>query len=157
MSSIHRLERKQLLPCSLSEAWSFFSDPRNLKVITPDHMGFHIIGDAPGQMYAGQLIQYTVKPVMNWPFTWLTEITQVQAPSFFIDEQRLGPYRLWHHQHHFRETPQGVEMHDIVHYVLPYGWLGNLLHPLIRKKLERIFDYRVDKVKQLFPVRPMVV
>jgi ligand-binding SRPBCC domain-containing protein len=148
--SIHIFQKTQLLSCSLPEAWSFFSDPKNLKVITPPEMGFDIVGKAPEKMYAGMLIQYIVKPLFNIPTNWLTEITQVQEPHFFIDEQRVGPYQLWHHQHHFKATEQGVEMQDIIHYIIPLGFLGDMMHPIVKNQLNRIFDYRTLQVDRIF-------
>jgi ligand-binding SRPBCC domain-containing protein len=128
----------------MEEAWQFFSDPRNLRDITPDYMDFQITSsDLPDKMYPGLIVHYKVRPVMGLPITWVTEITHVDEPGFFVDEQRFGPYRMWHHQHLFREIPGGVEMDDIVEYVLPFGPLGTLLHALfIRKQLNSIFDYR---------------
>lgn len=115
-------------------------------------MGFKIISLHHGSsMYAGQIIEYKVSPVMNIPLYWMTEITHVSDKKFFVDEQRFGPYSLWHHQHHFREVEGGVEMTDIVHYKLPMGWLGDLAHMLfVKKQLQQIFDYRYTAVEKLF-------
>ncbi len=151
--SVHSFEKKQLLNCTLQEAWTFFSNPQNLKLITPAEMGFDIVGEAPKKMYPGLLIQYLVKPLFHIPMTWLTEITYVQEPHFFIDEQRVGPYSLWHHQHHFTETPEGVIMHDIVTYILPFGFCGELMHPVVKKKLNRIFDYRTEYIAKRFGIK----
>lgn len=102
-------------------------------------------------MYAGQLIEYRVSPLLGIPMYWMTEITQVVEGKYFIDEQRFGPYSLWHHQHHFREVEGGVEMTDIVHYKIPMGILGVVADKLfVRKKLETIFDYRYVAVDKLF-------
>lgn len=150
----HTIRTVQMIPVSLDEAWAFFSNPGNLQTITPEGMGFKIISKDQGQkMYAGQLIEYKVKPLWGIPVYWMTEITHVKDREFFIDEQRFGPYRLWHHQHHFREVPGGVEMTDIVHYKVPLGFLGRLANRLfVRKKLETIFRYRYQKVVELFGV-----
>lgn len=148
--SVHSFEKKIILHCSQQEAWAFFCSPQNLKLITPDEMGFDIVGEAPKKMYPGLLIQYIVKPLLGIPTTWVTEITHVQEPHFFVDEQRVGPYSMWHHQHHFTETSDGILMHDIVTYILPFGFLGDLVHSLVKKKLNRIFDYRTEKIEQLF-------
>lgn len=115
-------------------------------------MGFKIISRHQGdKVYAGQIIEYKVKPLLGIPVYWMTEITQVKDQEYFIDEQRFGPYRLWHHQHHFREIPGGVEMTDIVHYKIPLGLIGRLANRLfVRKKLEKIFHYRFGKVEELF-------
>lgn len=148
----HSIKTVQKIPISLDEAWLFFSNPANLQTITPDDMGFEIISKHHGPvMYPGQLIEYTVKPVLGIPMYWMTEITQVKDKEYFIDEQRFGPYRLWHHQHHFKAIPGGVEMTDIVHYKIPLGILGKLANNLfVSKKLRQIFQYRFVKVETLF-------
>ena len=140
------------MPISLAEAWDFFSSPANLQRITPAHMGFRIISRYHGEkMYPGQLIEYTVRPLLGIPLYWMTEITHVQEGVYFVDEQRFGPYALWHHQHHFREVEGGVEMTDIVHYKIPLGLLGWIADRLfVRQKLEQIFDYRYRKVSEIF-------
>lgn len=148
--SINVLYQTQFIRCSIEEAWSFFSDPKNLNEITPDDMSFEIIGTPPSKMYAGLMIQYRVKPLLNIPMQWLTEITQVQEPDFFIDEQRVGPYSLWHHEHHFKAVEGGVEMKDIIHYKIPFAPFSNIIIPLVKKKLEHIFNYRTLKVDSIF-------
>lgn len=152
MSKVYSLRALQVLPISLEEAWLFFSDPANLAAITPESMGFNIISKHHGErMYAGQIIEYKVKPVLGIPLYWMTEITHVMDRQYFIDEQRFGPYSLWHHQHHFKEVPGGVEMEDIVHYKLPFWFLGDIAHAMfVRKKLEGIFDYRKQAVEDRF-------
>lgn len=149
--SLHRLERIQTLPISLEEAWNFFSSPANLQAITPEYMGFKVLSNLPPKMYAGQIIEYKVSPVMNLPLHWVTEITHVEAPVFFIDEQRFGPYSFWHHQHHFLPINGGVQMKDIVHYKLPFGPLGDLAHALfVKRQLEEIFDFRFKILEEKF-------
>ena len=149
--AIHRLHRIQRLPITRDRAWDFFSDPRNLATITPDELGFQIKTELPDTMYPGMFIQYTVKPLLGIPMTWVTEITQVRPKEFFIDEQRVGPYSIWHHQHFFRDIPGGVEMEDIVDYQLPLSPLGDVVHPwLVKPKLKQIFDYREVKMRELF-------
>lgn len=148
--SIHSFEKKIVLPCTLPEAWAFFSNPQNLKLITPPEMGFDIVGEPPKKMYPGLLIQYIVRPMFNIPTTWLTEITHVHEPHFFVDEQRVGPYRMWHHQHHFTETSEGVLMHDIVTYIIPFGFLGDIMLPIVENKLNGIFDYRTTQIEKKF-------
>ena len=148
---VFKLETVQIINTSIIRCWDFFSNPENLKVITPDYMGFEIIGALEKKMYPGQIIQYYVKPVLGIPLRWVTEITQVREHEFFIDEQRIGPYRLWHHQHFFRQVNDGVEMRDIVHYALPLGILGTMVNALyVRKQLDQIFDYRNKKITELF-------
>ena len=149
---VRSLKRIQFLPISLEKAWDFFSDPANLANITPPGMGFHILSDhRPPRMYAGQLIEYRVSPMWGIPLYWMTEITHVVEGCYFIDEQRFGPYALWHHQHHFRVVEGGVEMTDLVHYKVPLGPIGTIADRLfVRKKLESIFDYRYRRVEELF-------
>jgi ligand-binding SRPBCC domain-containing protein len=149
--AIHCLQKTQKLNLSISEVWDFISSPKNLKEITPDYMGFEILTDLPEKMYAGQIIQYKVTPLLNIPMSWCTEITHVKEHEYFVDEQRQGPYQLWHHQHHIREVKGGVEMTDIVHYQVPLGFIGELFVPLIvTPKLKDIFQYRFGKMEQLF-------
>lgn len=148
----HTIKTVQKIPVSLDVAWNFFSDPANLQTITPPEMGFKIISQHHGhKMYAGQIIEYKVKPLMGIPVYWMTEITQVKDKEYFIDEQRFGPYKLWHHQHHFKEIPGGVEMTDIVHYKNPFGFLGRVGNNVfVANKLKNIFGYRFRKVEELF-------
>jgi ligand-binding SRPBCC domain-containing protein len=140
------------MPVSLAQAWDFFSSPANLQTITPPYMGFTIISQHHGdKMYPGQIIEYKVTPVLGIPLYWMTEITHVQEERFFVDEQRFGPYSLWHHQHHFKAIEGGVEMTDIVHYKLPLWWLGDMANALfVKKQLAGIFEYRKKKVEEMF-------
>lgn len=148
---IHRIEVEQKLPISLDEAWKFFSTPKNLDLITPDDMSFEIISGADHKTYAGQLITYKIRPLLNFPMNWVTEITQCVDHSYFIDEQRFGPYTFWHHQHHFEQTEDGVLMKDILHYALPLGILGELMGKLfIHSKVHEIFMFREQKLNDLF-------
>jgi len=148
---IYRLETVQNLPISQKEAWDFLSDPKNLKTITPDYMGFQILSGAAERMYAGQIIQYIVTPVFGIPTKWVTEITHVQEGSYFVDEQRFGPYDLWHHKHFINPIKNGVEMIDIVDYKIPFGFLGRIAHPLlVAPKLKEIFEYRKNALVALF-------
>ncbi|MCW3090241.1 MAG: hypothetical protein JWP81_1310 [Ferruginibacter sp.] len=152
MSKVYSIKTVQQIPIPLEEAWNFFSSSANLKDITPDNLGFNIISKHHGErMYAGQIIEYTVRPVLNIPLYWMTEITHVEDKKYFVDEQRFGPYGMWHHQHHFRAIENGVEMTDIVHYKLSFGIIGSIIHRLIVKnQLKKIFDYRYRTVEQLF-------
>jgi ligand-binding SRPBCC domain-containing protein len=152
MSKVYAFKTIQRLPVSLDAAWDFFSSPVNLKEITPDDLGFNIISKHHGEkMYAGQIIEYTVKPVLGIPLYWMTEITHVEDKKYFVDEQRYGPYSMWHHQHHFKVVEAGVEMTDIIHYKLPFWFLGDVANALfIKKQLKKIFDYRYKVVAQKF-------
>jgi len=152
MAKYYRLHRKQELEISIEEAWDFFSSPKNLKKITPTYLGFEVTSDNPEKMYPGMIITYIVKPLLGIPLKWMTEITQVRENEFFIDEQRVGPYKLWHHQHLFSKSPSGgVIMEDIIHYILPLGILGRIAHGLfVRKQLEGIFTYRKEVTDELW-------
>lgn len=154
MNKIYSFKVTQYLPVSPDEAWDFFSNPANLQSITPGNMGFKIVSKFHGsRMYPGQVIQYKVSPVLGIPLNWMTEITHVEPGHYFVDEQRFGPYRLWHHQHHFKPVDGGVEMTDIVHYKLPLWILGDVANRLfVKAQLKKIFDYRFDKVEALFGV-----
>jgi ligand-binding SRPBCC domain-containing protein len=148
---MHILKRVTKLPISVNEAWEFFSSPKNLQTITPSYMGFIIKSGADVSMYSGMLIRYTVTPILGIPLDWVTEITHVENMKFFVDEQRVGPYAIWHHEHHFKAIPNGVEMTDIVSYKLPFGFIGALLEPFIVKgKVEEIFNYRDKRMGELF-------
>lgn len=158
--SVYTLKRTQCLPISLEHAWQFFSSPANLKEITPPYMGFDITSDKRFlvKMYPGQVITYTVKPVLGIPLFWMTEITHVEEGRFFVDEQRVGPYKIWHHQHHFEAVEGGVEMTDLVHYQLPLGPLGDLAQVMfVRRQLNEIFDYRYKKLEDLFGTMPQIL
>ncbi len=134
-------------------AWEFLSNPNNLKTITPDYMGFKIISGADRPMYEGQIIQYLVTPVLGIKTKWVTEITHIVDQKYFVDEQRFGPYALWHHKHFIKAIDGGVEMEDIIDYKLPFGVLGELVHPIVVKpKLEEIFSYRAKKLEELFGI-----
>lgn len=139
---LHRLEHRQLLPIAIEEAWGFFGNPANLPLITPASLGFRITSPQPERMYGGMIVAYTVTPFFGVKVGWVTEITHAVAPVFFVDEQRFGPYRFWHHQHHFMSVSSGTEMLDLVHYALPFGLLGRVAAPLVAKRLKTIFDYR---------------
>ncbi|WP_299100933.1 SRPBCC family protein [uncultured Winogradskyella sp.] len=148
---IYTLHKKQNLPISVEEAWAFLSSPANLKTITPDYMSFDILSGADRPMFPGQIIQYIVTPVLGIKTKWVTEITHVRDNEYFVDEQRFGPYALWHHKHFIKEIEGGVEMEDIIDYKVPMGILGQLVHPiLVKPKLEEIFNYRTTKLEELF-------
>lgn len=148
---IYTLKSKQQLPISIDVAWEFLSDPRNLKVITPQHMGFFIESGAEKAMFPGQIIQYLITPIFGIKTRWVTEITYVIDKQYFVDEQRFGPYSFWHHKHFIKEIPGGVEMEDIIDYKIPFGFLGQLMHPIIvQPKLNQIFEYRRNKLIELF-------
>ena len=148
---IYQKHTEQKLPITLQEAWNFLSDPKNLSKITPEEMGFTITAGADRKMYPGQLIQYTVTPLLGIKLKWVTEITHLEDQHYFVDEQRFGPYALWHHKHFIKAIDGVVEMEDIIEYKVPMGWLGQLVHPfLVKPKLEEIFAHRQKKLIELF-------
>ena len=150
--AIYKMIRKQVIPADIATLWDFFKDPSNLTAITPSYMNFVIkTMDTSDDIYAGQMITYSVAPIAKIPLFWMTEITAVEKHRYFIDEQRRGPYKMWHHQHHFREVPGGVEMTDIVHYKLPLWILGDVAHSLfVKSQLKGIFDHRYEVTERLF-------
>jgi ligand-binding SRPBCC domain-containing protein len=156
--AIYTLSRTQIINAGLPQCWAFFSDPRNLQRITPPSLDFRILSDLPPAVYPGMMIQYRVRPLFGIPVTWLTEITQVDAPHSFVDEQRVGPYRLWHHEHTFRQMGERqVEIGDKVHYAMPFGVFGSAAHALfVRGELEKIFAYREKVVTQIFSETSLV-
>jgi len=150
-SGVFTLTAHQSLPISIDEAWAFFSDPSNLAKITPAEMGFNITSGNPGKMFAGQIISYEIGIFPFVKSNWVTEITQVKNNVYFIDEQRFGPYRMWHHEHHFAVRENGVFTTDRVTYKIPFGFIGKIAHYLfIRKKLLYIFSYRSEILFNFF-------
>ena len=148
---IYTLHKKQQLPISLDTAWEFLSNPKNLKTITPDYMSFTIVSEIDRPLYTGQIIQYIVTPLLGIKTKWVSEITHIEEKKYFVDEQMYGPYALWHHKHFIKEIDGGVEMEDIIDYKVPLGILGQIVHPFIVKpKLEEIFNYRQEKLEELF-------
>jgi ligand-binding SRPBCC domain-containing protein len=152
--AVHSFRKVQCIPASLERVWDFFSDPGNLPAITPPYMRFTILSPGSGGgIYAGQLLEYRLRPLPWLLVYWMTEIIQVNQGVYFVDEQRRGPYRLWHHQHHFRNIAGGIEMTDIVHYEVPLGFMGSWANALfVRKQLEGLFQYRRQRVEEIFGV-----
>jgi ligand-binding SRPBCC domain-containing protein len=153
MDMLHSITTTQKLNCDLATAWDFLSSPMNLQKITPAYMGFQILSDPKQlkEMYAGQIIEYHVSPVAGIKMHWVTEITHVEKGVYFVDEQRFGPYSFWHHKHWLTAVEGGVEMHDIVHYKLPFGPLGRLMNSLVvARQLNSIFEFRKKTLDELF-------
>lgn len=150
--NLFKIVRRQQLSASLEDVWAFFSNPANLAAITPPELGFVTTSQqVKPHIYPGQVITYTITPFAGIKMNWMTEITHVDGHHLFVDEQRKGPYKLWHHQHHFEPNDNGVLMTDIVHYSLPLGPLGLLAHAwFVKKQLNHIFDYRFQKTEMLF-------
>lgn len=148
---LERMEYKQVLKTDLKTAWEFLSAPENLGKITPPHMQFQTLSGGGIPMHAGQIIQYKISPFPGTRMNWVTEITHVQEGEFFVDEQRFGPYAFWHHQHHIKAHPDGVEMIDILHYRVPFGFIGKIVNAvLIRSQVKNIFSYRYNVLEKLF-------
>ena len=150
---LHTLKTTQVLKTDIDTVWDFMSSPENLALITPQYMGFTILSDKEDikKMYPGQIIHYYVTPIMDIKMNWVTEITHVVHHKYFVDEQRFGPYAFWHHKHFIKEVPGGIEMTDILHYKVPFGFIGNIVNRLfISHKIKEIFDYRFNKLEELF-------
>jgi len=152
--AFYQFQREQFIKSSIEEIWDFISSPQNLKRITPQDMGFDIrTPNLPDKIYEGMIISYTVRPLFGIPTNWVTEITHLRDKLYFVDEQRVGPYKLWHHQHIISPEKNGVLMKDIVSYQPPFGWLGSMANALvIKNKLNEIFDYRTEVLKKIYPL-----
>lgn len=142
----------QLVKASIEDCWDFFSSPSNLSVITPPDMNFRIQFPEPmPAMYQGLIIRYTVSPLLGIPLEWITEITHVKDHDYFVDNQLKGPFKLWHHQHFFKETSEGTLMRDVVNYELPLGILGGILGgSIVKKRVQGIFDFRKSVIEKKF-------
>jgi ligand-binding SRPBCC domain-containing protein len=149
---VYEIKYEQDIPTTKEKIWEFISSPLNLKDITPPYMGFEVTSaEMSEKMYPGMMITYKVRPLLNIPINWCTEITHVDELNFFVDEQREGPYTIWHHQHHIKEITGGVKMIDIIHYKVPFGFLGKIANMLfVKKQLQDIFDYRFERIDSLF-------
>ena len=154
--AFYQLNYEQRILANLDTAWDFISRPENLKSITPDYMGFDILTkDLPQVMYPGLIIEYRVRPVAYVPMRWVTEITHIRDKQYFVDEQRIGPYAMWHHEHIVEPIDGGVLMRDKISYAPPLGMLGRCAHALfIRRQLESVFDYREQALIEIFGVFP---
>jgi ligand-binding SRPBCC domain-containing protein len=148
----YQLHKTLKIPVSLDQVWDFISSPANLKKITPEYMGFNITSKVLSEkMYPGMIISYKVSPVLGIKMTWVTEITQVKEKEYFVDEQRVGPYLMWHHEHKIEPIEGGVLMTDIVSYKPPFGFLGSIANSiLIKKQLQGIFDFRTVALEKMF-------
>lgn len=141
----------QKLPIPIPKAWDFFSNPRNLEIITPPWLDLRITSEITEEIYPGMIITYDLTPFLGISLDWVTEIKHVVRPNLFVDEQRFGPYRFWHHKHLFREIPGGIEMRDIVHYAFRFGLLGKFAGTFfVSDRVSEIFNFRHEKLKELF-------
>lgn len=151
--AFYQFQKEQFIKASIEDIWDFISSPQNLKRITPPSMGFDIrTPNLPKKVYEGMIISYRVRPLWGISTNWVTEITHIRDKSYFVDEQRVGPYKLWHHQHIIMPRKNGVLMKDIVSYQPPFGLLGNVANALlIKNKLNEIFDFRTKELEKIFP------
>lgn len=149
---MYKLKQEQFLPISLESAWDFFASPKNLNAVTPKELNFEITSELPERMYEGLIITYRIKPMLNIKIDWCTEITHISNHQYFIDEQRKGPYKIWHHEHHFKQVEGGVIMTDLLYYDIGkwiFGWLAGKL--FVNKKVRQIFSYRYQALNKFFP------
>lgn len=152
---IYQIDETQRLAIDIEEAWTFFCNAQNLAEITPPSLHFTITNELPECMHIGMIMTYRLRPWPMLSMQWMTEITHLEPPHLFVDEQRLGPYRFWHHKHYFREIEGGTEMRDVIHYVLPFGPLGQAAHVLaVRKRLDHIFTFRRQAMAERFGILP---
>jgi ligand-binding SRPBCC domain-containing protein len=148
---VHMLEREQFIPQPIDEVFAFFSHAENLEEITPGFLSFRILSVDPPQLRRGTLIRYRLAWHGLFPLRWTTEITHWEPPHFFADSQLSGPYRLWRHEHSFKSRGTGTQMNDIVRYSLPFGPLGVVAHSaVVRRDVESIFDFRAQRIRELF-------
>jgi len=154
MSKLYSISRKQNIPTSIDDIWDFISSPQNLKNITPEYMDFKITSENLSEiMHTGMIIKYKVSPLLGIKLNWVTEITHLNEKKYFVDEQRFGPYKFWHHQHILKIIDNGIEMTDIIHYKIPLGFIGDILNKFfINKQLKEIFDFRHKKIEEKFGV-----
>ncbi len=152
--SYSQIIRKQLIRTDINKLWDFMSSPKNLKKITPSYMQFNITSkNSNKEMYAGMILSYKVTPLLNYPLEWVTEITHIKEKVFFVDEQRIGPYKMWHHEHIFEIKKDGILMTDIITYIPPFGLLGRVANQLfIKRRINEIFDYRENVLNQTFNI-----
>jgi len=149
---MHFLEREILLDQTLENVWQFMSTPANLNELTPPELNFQIISNLPEEMYNGMIIEYRIRIPWFGNWRWLTEIKHIREEKYFVDEQRIGPYRLWYHEHRIEAVGNNqTRMIDRVSYKLPFGLLGELVHRLwVKKMLKGIFNYRAKRLAELF-------
>jgi ligand-binding SRPBCC domain-containing protein len=156
-SNIYRLYNQQFLPISKEAAWRFFSTPQNLQKITPDELYFSITSPDEGKVYLGQIITYTIRLNKVFKMNWVTEITSLIHENCFVDEQRFGPYKMWHHRHTFEEVDGGVLITDVVHFKIPFSLIAPLAYRLfVKQNLKRIFNYRMEKLEELISSNQLV-
>ncbi|MBS3738224.1 MAG: SRPBCC family protein [Psychroflexus sp.] len=150
---LYTIKKHNILPIDLEQAWNFFSNPRNLQKLMPEDMKFEVKSELPHEIYTGQLIEYKISPFKGFNTKWVTEISHVERLKYFVDIQLYGPYKLWHHKHFFKEVEDGVLVEDLVHYRVPFGLIGEFLHPsIIQPKLDSIFKAREKNLETIFGI-----
>jgi ligand-binding SRPBCC domain-containing protein len=151
---MHKLKQEQFLPVTLDEAWEFFATPKNLNAVTPKDLVFEITSEVPDKMYEGLILTYRISPMAGVKLNWCTEITHIRDGVFFVDEQRKGPYNIWHHEHHFKAVEGGVLMTDLLHYDIGMSFLGWIAGKLfVHNKVKQIFEYRKQALDEYFQKR----
>lgn len=150
--AIFQISRRTDIAASLDQVWDFFARPENLDRLTPPDLSFRIVSADTGRMYSGQIIEYRIRIFPLLRVRWLTEIKHVAEGQYFVDEQRIGPYKFWYHEHRFESLPNGrVRMQDLVNYDVGLGWIGVLVNTLVlKRRLNYIFDYRQRVIAQVF-------
>lgn len=148
---LERIQTIQRLPIQIEEAWDFFTSPKNLSLITPHWLDYRLNLDPPEYLHPGTIISASIRPIPVISTSWISEITHIRPPQFYITEQRVGPFKLWHHEHHFRAIDEGVEIEDIIMYGMHFGMIGSFVHNVyLRKRLHEIFSYRAQTLEQRF-------
>jgi ligand-binding SRPBCC domain-containing protein len=150
--AFYQLTKTQKLPVSISQIWDFISEPVNLREITPGKLGLKVTSNNGSEkIYPGMLITYKVSPILGIKLNWMTEITHIKEHEYFVDEQRMGPYSIWHHEHKIEIIDGGVLMTDKVTYRPPFAFIGAIVNSmLIRQQLQEIFDYRSVALEKRF-------
>jgi ligand-binding SRPBCC domain-containing protein len=147
---VYTLSCEQFVPIARNQVFAYFQEPENLAQITPSKLTFRLLTPSPIPMHTGSVIDYTIKLGL-FPMRWTTLIADYKSPEMFTDIQIKGPYSFWHHKHHFEELSGGTIIRDTVHYALPFGVFGRLIHSLmVRTQLRKIFQYRHDRIQQMF-------
>lgn len=148
---LERIQTIQRLPIQIEEAWDFFTSPKNLRLTTPHWLDFRLTSDPPEYLHPGTIVSATIRPFPVISTDWISEITHIRPPQFYITEQRFGPFKMWHHEHHFRAIDDGVEVEDIILYGMHFGMIGSMVHNLfIRKRLHEAFSFRAQALEQRF-------
>lgn len=148
---MYQVEDRVVVPAPLEEVWHFFSNPSNLKELTPSEMQMQMLSEIPEAMYAGLVLRYRVAPLFGIRLPWASEITVIEPKRYFVDRMLEGPFAQWHHEHHFYPVEGGTEMVDRVHYKMPLGLLGKLFHPLlVKQNVRQLFQYRREQIAAKF-------